>query len=60
MNLSDDDVAYVYARACRAWYGQQALDFVRKSKERIIAEEGGDGLVLWEKIEHRVSGELRD
>ena len=50
MQVSSDDAAMMYARACRAWYGRRALRVVT-SKMRELQQRGdAGGAAAWAKV----------
>jgi len=50
-----DDAAYIYARACRAWYGQKATDVVRSKLAQMKANGDQAGVAVWEKVEQEIT-----
>ena len=50
MRLTPDGAYFIYARACRKWYGKRALKIARKQIRGL--EERGDatGVHAWTKV----------
>ena len=55
MQVSIDDAAVIYARACRAWYGARAVR-VAKSRAQELRKRGDrSGVVAWTKVAEALS-----
>jgi hypothetical protein len=50
MNVSCDDAAVIYARACRAWYGRSALRVVTGKVDELRRRGDADGVAAWTKV----------
>jgi len=50
MHVSSDDAAVMYARACRAWYGQRALRVVTNKMQELGQRGDAGGVVAWAKV----------
>jgi hypothetical protein len=55
MNISKEEAAAIYARACRAWYGRRAHGIVRKKVKQL--ERWGDleGVHAWSEVARQLS-----
>jgi len=45
-----DDSAYIYARACEAWYGAEAVEVASGKLAQVKASGDTSGIVIWERI----------
>jgi hypothetical protein len=50
MLVSNDDAAVMYARACRAWYGQRALRVVTSKMQELEQRGDNRGVAAWGKV----------
>jgi hypothetical protein len=50
MHVSSDDAAAMYARACRAWYGQRALRVVASKVQELEQRGDAGGAAVWAKV----------
>jgi hypothetical protein len=50
MHVSGDDAAVMYARACRAWYGQRALRVVTTKMQELELRGDAGGVAAWAKV----------
>lgn len=50
MNLSLEDAAFIYARACRAWYGKRALRIVKDQVGTLDRMGDRDGVRAWSLV----------
>jgi hypothetical protein len=50
MFVTDEEAARMYARACRSWYGVQALNVVNSQVERLRAKADRKGVEAWERV----------
>jgi hypothetical protein len=50
MNITLDDAALIYARACRAWYGRSALRVVTTKINELKRRGDASGVVAWSKV----------
>jgi hypothetical protein len=57
MNVSPDDAAAIYARACRAWYGGRAPRIVNVNKRIEELRRAGDleGVEAWRLVAEKLS-----
>jgi hypothetical protein len=51
MQLSEEEIAVIYARACRAWYGRRALRIVRDQVKKMNSVGDVTGFKVWKRIE---------
>ena len=51
-----DDAVYIYARACRAWYGRKASDLAREKVAQFKTQGDQHGAFVWEKVENELEG----
>ena len=69
MLLNDEDVAFVYARACQAWYGAKAPKVVADQIKKLRKRGDESGVEAWTRVasklphvhhksRHRESGKL--
>jgi hypothetical protein len=55
MNITEEQAAHIYARACKAWYGPRAQRVVRK-KIKQLEQQGDRGrVVAWTAVDHQLS-----
>jgi hypothetical protein len=50
MQVSSDDAAMMYARACRAWYGRRALRVVTSKMQELQQRGDAGGAAAWAKV----------
>jgi phosphoenolpyruvate synthase/pyruvate phosphate dikinase len=50
MNISLEDAAFIYARACRAWYGKRALRVVKDQISALDRTGDRDGVRAWSLV----------
>jgi hypothetical protein len=50
MQVSNDDAAAIYARACRAWYGRRALSVVTSKVHELQQRGDARGVAAWAKV----------
>lgn len=50
MQLSSDDAACIYARACHAWYGRKALRVVTRKLRELEQRGDASGVAAWGKV----------
>jgi hypothetical protein len=50
MNSTSEEAAIMYARACRAWYGPNALHIVTSKIEELQRADDLDGVRVWTQI----------
>jgi hypothetical protein len=55
MKITDEEAAEMYARACRAWYGQRAKDVVRKKIKHLQRKGDHGGVVAWTAVAQQLS-----
>jgi hypothetical protein len=49
-----DDAAYIYARACLAWYGGDASGVARSKIAEMKRVGDRSGVTMWEKVESEI------
>ena len=49
-----DDAAYIYARACLAWYGVDAREVARNKIVEMKQTGDWPGATMWEKVESEI------
>jgi hypothetical protein len=59
MQLNSDDVAAIYARACRAWYGKKALRVVTGKVRDLERRGDAGGVVAWKQVAAALSQSKR-
>jgi hypothetical protein len=55
MQVSNHDVAVIYARACRAWYGKRAVRVVSEQVRKMKRRGDADGIAIWSKVADRLT-----
>jgi hypothetical protein len=50
MNVSPDDAAAIYARACQAWYGRRALSVVTSKVHQLQQRGDTGGVAAWARV----------
>jgi hypothetical protein len=50
MHITEDDAAFMYARACRAWYGSKAKHIVRKRIKELQRARDEAGVRIWNQV----------
>lgn len=55
MNVSSDDAAFIYARACAAWYGRRAPRIVMNRVSELRRRGDLDGVQAWTKVADKLS-----
>lgn len=50
MDLTPEDVAAIYARACRAWYGKRAFSVVVDKVHELQRRGDAAGVAAWERV----------
>jgi hypothetical protein len=50
MHVTIDEAAAIYARACRAWYGQRAPQVVKKRMRELERRGDAGGAAAWAKV----------
>ncbi len=50
MDVSHDDAAAIYARACRAWYGTRALRVVTSRMNELQRRGDVGGVAAWARV----------
>jgi hypothetical protein len=55
MNISDEEAAAIYARACRAWYGPGARGVVQRKIKQLEQQSDFDGVRAWTAVARHLS-----
>jgi hypothetical protein len=55
MDVNIDDAAFMYARACRAWYGKRATRIVRGRASELAKRGDNKGAAVWTKVADHLS-----
>jgi hypothetical protein len=55
MDISKEEAAMMYARACRAWYGARAQGIVRKKIKQLERQGDFDGVHAWTAVARQLS-----
>ena len=55
MQASSHDVAVIYARACRAWYGKRAVRVVSEQVRNMKRRGDAAGVAIWSKVADRLT-----
>jgi hypothetical protein len=55
MNITEEEAAQMYARACKAWYGPRANEIVRKKIRQLERQGDSDGVVAWTAVATELS-----
>jgi hypothetical protein len=50
MRLTTEDASYMYARACRKWYGKGAWKIVKKQIRDLQKRGDASGVHAWTKV----------
>jgi hypothetical protein len=50
MHITEDDAAFIYARACRAWYGRRAKHVVNNRIKELQRERDEAGVRIWNRV----------
>jgi hypothetical protein len=50
MHVSNEDAAAIYARACRAWYGERALRVVTGRMRELQRRGDAGGVAAWARV----------
>ena len=56
MHISIDDAAAMYARACRAWYGNRAPQVVNDKAKQLAKQGDTSGAAAWTKVAKYLQG----
>jgi len=54
MYLNLDDAIYVYARACRAWYGRKASSNALRAAAECRRRQDLEGEQVWKRVSEEV------
>jgi hypothetical protein len=55
MEITEQEAAQMYARACKAWYGHRAKRIVRKRIKELQQRGDLDGVRAWTEVETHLS-----
>jgi hypothetical protein len=55
MYVSKDEAAFIYARACRAWYGKRAVRVVKRRIEELRRAGDEEGVNAWTRVAGKLS-----
>jgi len=55
MEVTKQDAAIMYARACRAWYGRRAPKIVRAKVQELQRKGDRDGVEAWSEVARQLS-----
>ena len=55
MQVTIEDAAVMYARACRAWYGPRAARIVKGKIEELRRAGDEDGVKAWSQVADQLS-----
>ena len=55
MQLNDDDIALVYARACRSWYGTKAAKIINAQIGKLRRAGDRNGVAAWARVASKLS-----
>jgi hypothetical protein len=55
MNITGEDAAAMYARACRAWYGPKAARVVRDKIQELRWADDYSGVVAWSQVAEKLA-----
>jgi hypothetical protein len=50
MDVSPEDAAAIFARACRAWYGKRALRVVNSKVRELERRGDAGGVAAWSRV----------
>ena len=50
MPITEDDAAFMYARACRAWYGRRAHKVVGRTIKQLERAHDQPGVRIWSRV----------
>ncbi len=50
-----EDVVYIYARACRAWYKEKAPEVAREKIAELKQQGDQHGADMWTKLEQEIN-----
>jgi hypothetical protein len=54
MEITKDQAAEMYARACKAWYGHRAKPIVRNKIKKLHRKGDLDGVHAWTEVERHL------
>jgi hypothetical protein len=55
METTDEEAAYMYARACRAWYGPRAPGIVREKIRQLQQQGDLGGVRAWSAVARQLA-----
>jgi hypothetical protein len=55
MHVSEEEAAFIYARACRAWYGKRAMRVVKRRIEEFRRAGDDEGVNAWTQLAAKLS-----
>jgi hypothetical protein len=55
VNITEEQAAHIYARACKAWYGPRAQRIVRKKIRQLEQQGDRGGVVARTAVAHQLS-----
>jgi hypothetical protein len=50
MFITEEEVATIYAKACRSWYGVRAASVVHSQVKKLMAKGDGKGVKAWQQV----------
>jgi hypothetical protein len=54
MKVTSEEAYQIYARACRAWYGKNAIELAQKQIAKFRARGDHGGVDAWTKVAHNL------
>jgi hypothetical protein len=54
MRVTEQQAASMYARACRAWYGQRAPRVIKDTIKRLRAANDESGVRMWTLVDEQL------
>jgi hypothetical protein len=55
MFVIKQEAAFIYARACRAWYGKRAMRVVKRRIEELRRAGDDEGVSAWAQVADQLS-----
>jgi hypothetical protein len=55
MYVNKEEAAFIYARACRAWYGKGAMRVVKRRIEELRRAGDDEGVNAWTQVAGKLS-----
>ena len=60
LRITEDDAAFMYARACRAWYGRRAPKVAKRTIKQLEQARDESGVRIWSRIADHLAQLAKD